>query len=143
MGAIVVGPGLPQVGFERAAMREYFDATGRDGFAYAMLFPGMQRVIQAAGRVHRTPEDRGVIVLLDQRFARSPYRDCLPSAWVAGRRRGPPRRRPGPGPRGLLVRPPPARPGGRRLGRGPLSRRRIARGRAPRAGPSGHIRRRM
>jgi len=41
----------------------------------------MQRVIQAAGRVHRTPEDKGVIVLLGRRFTRSPYVDCLPEHW--------------------------------------------------------------
>jgi Rad3-related DNA helicase len=46
-----------------------------------MLHPGLQRVVQAAGRVHRTPEDKGVIVLLGRRFARSPYRDCLPAEW--------------------------------------------------------------
>ncbi|MHC4668823.1 MAG: ATP-dependent DNA helicase, partial [Planctomycetota bacterium] len=81
IGAIVVGPGLPQVGFERELMRRYFDATTRRGFLHAMLYPGMQRVIQSAGRVHRTPQDRGVIVLLDRRFARPVYADCLPSHW--------------------------------------------------------------
>ena len=81
VGAIVVGPALPQVGFERAVMQHYFDERSQRGFAYAMLFPGMQRVIQAAGRVHRTPEDRGVIVLLGRRFAQSPYVDCFPTHW--------------------------------------------------------------
>jgi Rad3-related DNA helicase len=83
IGAIVVGPGLPQVGLERTAMRRYFDATTRNGFARAMLYPGMQRVIQSAGRVHRTPEDKGVIVLLDRRFAQRPYAACLPHHWRA------------------------------------------------------------
>ena len=81
IGAIVVGPGLPKVGFERDAMRRYFEAATGRGFAHAMLFPGMQRVIQAAGRVHRTNRDRGVIVLMDERFAKRPYRDCLPPHW--------------------------------------------------------------
>ena len=81
VGAILVGPGLPPVGFERDAMRHHFDDEEEGGFAYAMLYPGMQRVVQAAGRVHRTPEDRGVIVLLGRRFAREPYVGCLPSSW--------------------------------------------------------------
>jgi len=81
VGAIVVGPGLPQVGFERTLMQRYFDAKTGRGFAYAMLYPGMQRVVQSAGRVHRAPDDRGVIVLLDRRFARRPYVDCLPRHW--------------------------------------------------------------
>jgi DNA excision repair protein ERCC-2 len=81
VGAIVVGPGLPQVGFERTLMQRYFDAKTERGFAHAMLVPGLQRVVQSAGRVHRTPDDRGVIVLLDRRFARRPYVDCLPRHW--------------------------------------------------------------
>jgi len=83
IGAIVVGPGLPQVGLERTAMRHYFDRATRQGFAHAMLYPGMQRVIQSAGRVHRTPDDKGVIVLLDRRFAQRPYAACLPPHWKA------------------------------------------------------------
>jgi DNA excision repair protein ERCC-2 len=82
IGAIVVGVGLPAPSFERALMRRYFDehADGH-GFAHAMLYPAMQRVIQAAGRVLRTPEDRGVIALLDRRFAEPGYVDCLPADW--------------------------------------------------------------
>jgi len=83
IGAIVVGPGLPPVGLERTAMRHYFDRATQRGFAHAMLYPGMQRVIQSAGRVHRTPDDRGVIVLLDRRFAERPYAACLPPHWHA------------------------------------------------------------
>jgi DNA excision repair protein ERCC-2 len=82
VGAIIVGPSLPAPSFERALMRQYFDehAEGQ-GFAHAMLYPAMQRVIQAAGRVLRTPEDRGVIALLDRRFAEPGYLDCLPHDW--------------------------------------------------------------
>jgi DNA excision repair protein ERCC-2 len=82
IGAIVVGVSLPAPSFERALMRRYFDehAEGH-GFAHAMLYPAMQRVIQAAGRVLRTPEDRGVIALLDRRFAGPGYVDCLPADW--------------------------------------------------------------
>ncbi|MHC5012560.1 MAG: ATP-dependent DNA helicase [Planctomycetota bacterium] len=82
IGAIVVGPALPQVGLERAAMQHHFEESGGEGFARAMLYPGMQRVVQAAGRVHRTPNDRGVIVLLGRRLAQPPYVDCVPSHWT-------------------------------------------------------------
>jgi DNA excision repair protein ERCC-2 len=84
VGAIVVGPSLPSIGFERDAMRRYHDDHGRDGFVHAMLVPGMQRVIQAAGRVHRTAEDRGTIVLLGRRFAEPQVTACLPGHWRDG-----------------------------------------------------------
>ncbi|MHC4957732.1 MAG: helicase C-terminal domain-containing protein [Planctomycetota bacterium] len=81
-GAIVVGPGLPPIGNERDAMRAYFEQLNGHGFRHAMLYPGMQRVVQAAGRVHRGPADRGVIVLLDHRFTHDSYAECLPAAWA-------------------------------------------------------------
>lgn len=82
IGAIIVGPSLPPPSFERVLMRAYFDehADGQ-GFAYAMRYPAMQRVIQAAGRVLRTPEDRGVIALLGRRFAEPDYLACMPAEW--------------------------------------------------------------
>ncbi len=85
VGAMVVGPCLPPVGFERACMRHHFETTTGEGFARAMLYPGMQRVVQAAGRVHRRPTDRGTIVLLGQRFATPPYLECLPRSWYRHR----------------------------------------------------------
>lgn len=82
VGAIIVGPSLPAPSFERVLMRQYFDErTEGHGFAHAMLYPAMQRVVQAAGRVLRTPEDRGVIALLDHRFAEPGYVECLPREW--------------------------------------------------------------
>jgi DNA excision repair protein ERCC-2 len=81
IGAMVFGPGIPQVGFERAAMQHYFQDEYEQGFAYAMLFPGMQRVIQSAGRVIRTPEDCGVIILAGKRFAEPQPSACLPEHW--------------------------------------------------------------
>ncbi len=81
IGAIIVGPALPQVGFERSQMCAYFEEKREAGFAYGMLFPGMQKVVQAAGRVIRTASDRGIIVLLDRRFAEHPYCDALPGYW--------------------------------------------------------------
>lgn len=89
IGAIVVGPGLPRVCFEQELMRQYYDEEFADveggersrGFAYAYLYPGMNRVIQSAGRVIRSDTDRGVIILLDRRFAQTPYIHLLPEHW--------------------------------------------------------------
>ena len=82
IGAIIVGLSLPPPSFERVLMRQYFDEHNEgQGFAHAMLYPAMQRVVQAAGRVLRTPEDRGVIALLDHRFIEPGYVECLPRDW--------------------------------------------------------------
>ncbi len=84
IGSIVVGPALPRAGFERDSMRAYYDENGNEGFERAMVYPGMQRVIQAAGRVHRHESDRGVVVLLGRRFAQPGYASCLPTYWHDG-----------------------------------------------------------
>ena len=81
LGAIVVGPCLPPVSFERAAMARTYEATRQAGFAYAMLYPGMQRVVQAAGRVIRREDDHGVVVLIGRRFVRQEILECLPDDW--------------------------------------------------------------
>ena len=81
IGAILVGAGLPQIGNERDVMRRFFDERQRDGFAYAYLYPGMNKVIQGAGRVIRTAEDRGIIALLDERFLQSSYQRTFPREW--------------------------------------------------------------
>ena len=84
VGAIIVGPGLPGVGMRQELIREYFDEERNgEGFFYAYTVPGLIRVIQAAGRVFRTPRDRGVVVLLDDRFLEDVYRELLPSDWQA------------------------------------------------------------
>ena len=82
IGAAVVGVGLPQVNPVRQKLREYFESARGDGFAYAYQYPGMNRVLQAAGRVIRTESDRGVVLLLDERFGRPDYRRLLPPAWA-------------------------------------------------------------
>lgn len=82
IGAIVVGPALPSVGFERELMRQYFDDAGEAGFGRAYLVPGLRGVVQAAGRVIRTMSDRGVIVLLGERFTRPDYLGSLPTDWL-------------------------------------------------------------
>jgi Rad3-related DNA helicase len=81
IGTILVGPGLPMVCKERELYRSYFDENGKNGFDYAYLYPGLNKVFQAAGRVIRTEEDRGIILLLDDRFLTAKYRELFPVEW--------------------------------------------------------------
>lgn len=83
IGVMLVGPALPKVCFERRLIQAYFDELDADreqprGFDYAYLYPGMNRAIQAAGRVHRREADAGVIVLLGRRFLDRRYANLLP-----------------------------------------------------------------
>ena len=78
---MVVGTGLPQVCTERELLKTYFDSQGLRGFDYAYLYPGMNKVLQSAGRVIRTDEDRGVVLLLDERFLDVRYRETFPREW--------------------------------------------------------------
>jgi DNA excision repair protein ERCC-2 len=80
-GAAVVGVGLPAVGLERELIREYFADRLEKGFEYAYMYPGINRVLQAAGRVIRTETDRGVVLLIDQRYGSEHYRALLPGHW--------------------------------------------------------------
>ena len=79
---VVVGTGLPQISNEREILKNYYDQVSGNGFDYAFRFPGMNKVLQAAGRVIRTTEDRGVIVLLDERFLQSDYQGLYPREWA-------------------------------------------------------------
>ncbi len=81
IGAVVVGTGLPMVCTEQEILKGYFDEKERKGFDYAYQYPGMNKVMQAAGRVIRTMEDRGVILLLDDRFLREEYQTLFPREW--------------------------------------------------------------
>lgn len=81
IGTVIVGTGLPQICTEREILKEYYQQHGSQGFAYAYQYPGMNKVLQAAGRVIRTVQDRGVIVLLDDRFLRRDYLDLFPREW--------------------------------------------------------------
>ena len=81
IGAVIVGTGIPQVCLERELVREYFDETMQNGYEYAYLYPGMNKVLQAAGRVIRTQEDTGVVALLDERFLSGSYRALFPREW--------------------------------------------------------------
>ena len=81
IGVIIVGPGLPRVDFEQELIRTYYDDKYTSGFAYAYLYPGMNRVVQSAGRLIRSETDVGIIALLDKRFTYSNYTALFPSHW--------------------------------------------------------------
>ncbi len=81
IGAIIVGTGLPQVCDEREILKKYFDGWGDNGFDYAYRYPGMNKVLQAAGRVIRTADDFGIVALLDERFLSPAYQRLFPREW--------------------------------------------------------------
>lgn len=81
IGAVIVGTGLPQVCNERELLKQYFDSWGENGFDYAYRYPGMNKVLQAAGRVIRTVDDFGIVALLDERFLTPAYRRLFPREW--------------------------------------------------------------
>lgn len=81
IGAIIVGTGLPQVCFERDILMNYFNEAGNNGFDYAYRYPGMNKVLQAAGRVIRTVEDIGIVALIDDRFLENSYQRLFPREW--------------------------------------------------------------
>lgn len=81
IGAIIVGTGIPQVCYERELLKSFFDEHLENGFDYAYRYPGMNKVLQAAGRVIRTVEDIGIIALLDERFLQMSYRRLFPREW--------------------------------------------------------------
>ena len=82
IGTLIIGTGLPQVCNEREILKSYFDQKGLSGFDYAYRYPGMNKVLQAAGRVIRTEDDRGVILLLDERFQREKGKEIFPKEWA-------------------------------------------------------------
>lgn len=82
IGVIVVGTGLPQVSPRQEVLKQHYEAEGKDGFLFAYLYPGMNKVLQAAGRLIRTSEDYGVIALLDERFLQRAYSSQFPPDWT-------------------------------------------------------------
>ena len=80
-GAAVVGVGLPGISYENELIKAYFNEAEGTGFQYAYQYPGINRVLQAGGRVIRTAKDRGIVLLVDQRYARYSYRSMLPKHW--------------------------------------------------------------
>jgi len=81
IGAIIIGTGIPQVCNEREILKNYFNLRGENGFDFAYRYPGMNKVLQAAGRVIRTAEDVGIVVLLDERFLSPAYHNLFPREW--------------------------------------------------------------
>ncbi|MGB8455120.1 MAG: ATP-dependent DNA helicase [Anaerocolumna sp.] len=81
IGAVIVGTGLPMIGNEKELFRSYYDNRNGRGFDYAYLYQGMNKVLQSAGRVIRTTEDRGAILLLDERFRQTQYTNLFPREW--------------------------------------------------------------
>ena len=81
IGAFIVGPGLPAYCFEQELKKKYFNQRWNKGFEYAYRNIGMMKVIQAAGRIFRSPTDRGIVMLIGQRFINKYYRSVLPQNW--------------------------------------------------------------
>ena len=81
IGAVIVGTGLPMVCVEQEVLRGYFEEKEEAGFDFAYQYPGMNKVLQAAGRVIRTTEDEGIILLLDDRFLKKEYLELFPREW--------------------------------------------------------------
>jgi DNA excision repair protein ERCC-2 len=84
IGALVVGPALPSFDLEREILRDYYDQNYGSGFDYAYTYPAMAKVVQSAGRVIRSPTDKGVVILLDQRFVQDSYVKTMPNDWHRG-----------------------------------------------------------
>lgn len=82
IGAAVISVGIPGISYERDLIREYFDAREKAGYAYAYLYPGLNKILQAAGRVIRTETDRGALLLIDDRYVKDPYPSLLPPHWT-------------------------------------------------------------
>ncbi|WP_212976034.1 ATP-dependent DNA helicase [Bacillus sp. J14TS2] len=80
-GVIIVGVGLPQIGLERDIIKDYFQAIGHNGYDYSYVYPGMNKVLQAGGRLIRTDSDHGIIALIDDRFLQPKYQALLPFEW--------------------------------------------------------------
>ncbi len=80
-GVVVVGVGLPQFGPERTVIKDYFDQVGRNGYDYSYTYPGMNKVLQAGGRLIRSETDKGSIILMDDRFLQAKYQQLLPLEW--------------------------------------------------------------
>jgi len=81
IGTAIIGVGLPQICLERDLINKHFNNKNKNGFHYAYTFPGMNKVIQAVGRVIRTDDDRGIILLIDDRFNTPLYKNLFPKYW--------------------------------------------------------------
>ena len=81
IGVVVFSPALPQIKFERELIREYYDQKNDNGFNYAYLYPGINKVIQSVGRLIRSQQDKGIIVLAGERFAQDEINQLFPEYW--------------------------------------------------------------
>jgi Rad3-related DNA helicase len=81
IGSIIVGVGIPGLSDERNIIRDYYADQNGMGYEYAYVYHGMNHVLQAAGRVIRTEEDTGVVVLIDDRYATPAYTQLFPPHW--------------------------------------------------------------
>jgi Rad3-related DNA helicase len=82
IGVIIIGVGLPQLCLERSLIENYFNELGKDGYHYAYTYPGINKVFQAAGRLIRTEQDAGIILLIDDRFNNALYKNLFPAEWT-------------------------------------------------------------
>ncbi|VEB35498.1 DEAD/DEAH box helicase [Legionella sainthelensi] len=83
IGAFIIGPPLPSFNWEREQMKKYYEAHYKEGQEYAYTYPAMAKAVQAAGRVIRSETDKGLIVLMDNRFLQSSYSQCMPKDWFS------------------------------------------------------------
>ncbi|WP_410506216.1 ATP-dependent DNA helicase [Haloimpatiens sp. FM7315] len=81
IGVVVIGVGMPQICLERNFIKDYYDSIENKGFLYSYVYPGMNKVMQAAGRVIRTNEDRGIVMLIDSRYNNYTYKNLMPTHW--------------------------------------------------------------
>ena len=81
IGAIIISVGIPMINNKQDEIKNYFNQLNNNGYDYAYTFPGMNKILQAAGRVIRTETDEGIILLMDDRFNTKKYRDLFPAHW--------------------------------------------------------------
>lgn len=80
-GVFIIGVGMPQLGEERELMNKHFQRRGKNGFDYAYTYPGMNKVLQAGGRLIRSEQDYGMVILVDDRYLTAKYQGLLPEMW--------------------------------------------------------------
>jgi DNA excision repair protein ERCC-2 len=81
IGAVIIGAGIPQISFERNIIKSFFDEKMNSGYDFAYKFPGFNKILQSAGRVIRTEEDKGEVLLIDSRFCQYTYLKLFPDHW--------------------------------------------------------------
>jgi len=81
IGAIIIGVGIPKISLRQDLIKDYFNKINGQGYDYAYVYPGMNKVLQAAGRVIRTETDEGIVMLIDSRYATAQYRELFPEHW--------------------------------------------------------------